>query len=43
MTEAAGAYSETDEQAILDAIARWVEKEVKPQAAALEHDDILVR
>ena len=40
MTEAAGAYSETDEQAILDAIAKWVEKEVKPQAAALEHDDI---
>lgn len=40
MSEAAPAYSETDEQAILDAIAKWVEKEVKPQAAELEHDDI---
>ncbi len=40
MTETANAYSESDEQAILDAIARWVEKEVKPQAAALEQDDI---
>ena len=40
MSEAARTYSETDEQAILDAIAKWVEKEVKPYAAELEHDDI---
>ena len=40
MTEAALSYSESDEQAILDTVARWVEKEVKPRAAALEHDDI---
>ena len=40
MSEKARAYSETDEQAILDAIARWVEKEVKPYATELEHDDI---
>ena len=40
MSEAAQTCSETDERAILDAIARWVEKEVKPYAAELEHDDI---
>ncbi|MDE0061579.1 MAG: acyl-CoA dehydrogenase family protein [Gammaproteobacteria bacterium] len=40
MTEAALSYSESDEQAILDTVSRWVEKEVKPHAAALEHDDI---
>ena len=40
MNEAARTCSETDERAILDAIARWVEKEVKPYAAELEHDDI---
>ena len=43
MTEAARGYSESDEQAILDTIARWVEREVKPRAAALEHDDIYPR
>ena len=40
MTEAALGYSESDEQAVLDTIARWVEREVKPRAAALEHEDI---
>ena len=40
MTEAALSYSESDEQAILDTVSRWVEKEVKPHAATLEHDDI---
>ncbi len=40
MSEAAQSYNEADEQAILDSIARWVEKEVKPYAAELEHDDI---
>ena len=40
MTAAAHSYSESDEQAILDTIARWVERDVKPQVAALEHDDI---
>ena len=43
MTEAALGYSESDEQAVLDTIARWVEREVKPRAAALEHDDIYPR
>ena len=40
MSEAPRTYSDTDEQAILDVIAKWVEKDVKPQAAELEHDDI---
>ena len=40
MSETARACSETDEQALLDAVARWVEKEVKPCAAELERDDI---
>ena len=40
MTAAAPGYSESDEQAILDTIARWVERDVKPEAAALERDDI---
>ncbi len=43
MSEAARAYSDTDEQAILDTVARWVEREVKPHAARLEHDDIYPR
>ena len=43
MTESAFSYSESDEQAILDTISRWVEREVKPRAAALEHDDIYPR
>ena len=34
MTDAA------DETALLDAIDRWLEKEVRPQAMRLEHDDI---
>ena len=32
-----------DEAALLDAIDRWLEKEVKPQAMRLEHDDIYPR
>ena len=40
MSEAARAYGEADEQAILDAIAKWVDKEVKPCAAELERDDV---
>ena len=43
MSGAARAYSDTDEQAILDTVARWVEREVKPHAARLEHDDIYPR
>ncbi len=33
-------YSDADEQALLDTIARWVEREVRPVAKAMEHDDI---
>ncbi len=40
MSGAERAYSEADERAILATIAKWVEKEVKPQAARLERDDI---
>ena len=40
MSEAARAYGEADERAILDAIAKWVDKEVKPCAAELERDDV---
>jgi len=29
-----------DEAALLDAIERWLEKEVRPQAMRLEHDDV---
>jgi alkylation response protein AidB-like acyl-CoA dehydrogenase len=32
-----------DEAALLDAIDRWLEKEVKPQAMRLEHDDTYPR
>ncbi len=32
-----------DDAALLDAIDRWLEKEVKPQAMRLEHDDIYPR
>ena len=32
-----------EEAALLDAIDRWLEKEVKPQAMRLEHDDIYPR
>ena len=32
-----------DEAALLDAIDRWLEKEVKPQAMRLEHDDVYPR
>ena len=32
-----------EEGALLDAIDRWLEKEVKPQAMRLEHDDIYPR
>ncbi len=33
-------YSKTDEQAILDVISRWLEREVKPQVMQMEHDDV---
>ncbi len=33
-------YGAADEQALLDAISKWVAGEVKPQAAALEQEDI---
>ena len=39
-TDTASSYSETDEQVILDMIARWVEREVKPVVMEMEHDDI---
>ena len=29
-----------EEAALLDAIERWLEKEVRPQVMRLEHDDI---
>src|SRR5687768_14090779 len=32
-----------DEAALLDAIDRWLEKEVKPQAMRMEHDDVYPR
>ena len=32
-----------EEAALLDAIGRWLEKEVRPQAMKLEHDDIYPR
>jgi alkylation response protein AidB-like acyl-CoA dehydrogenase len=32
-----------DDAALLDAIDRWLEKEVKPQAMRLEHDDVYPR
>ena len=35
-----GGYSERDERAMLDAIDRWVERDVKPQVMQMEHDDI---
>jgi len=33
----------TEEAALLDAIQRWLEKEVRPQVMRLEHDDIYPR
>jgi alkylation response protein AidB-like acyl-CoA dehydrogenase len=33
----------TEEAALLDAIERWLEKEVRPQVMRLEHDDIYPR
>ncbi len=36
-------HNDTDEQAILDAVSKWVDKEVKPRATALERDDIYPR
>ncbi len=33
----------SEEAALLDAIQRWLEKEVRPQAMRLEHDDIYPR
>ena len=33
-------YSEAEEQAMLDAIARWVDGEVRPVVMAMEHDDV---
>ena len=35
-----GGYSDLDERAMLDAIGRWVEREVKPQVMEMEHDDV---
>jgi alkylation response protein AidB-like acyl-CoA dehydrogenase len=35
--------SDSDDAALLDAIDRWLEKEVRPQAMRLEHDDIYPR
>ncbi len=39
MSQAQRAYSDTDEQVILDSIAKWVEKEVRPVAMDLERQD----
>ena len=33
-------YTDTDEQAILDSIARWLERDVKPVVAEMERDDV---
>jgi alkylation response protein AidB-like acyl-CoA dehydrogenase len=35
--------SDSDDAALLDAIDRWLDKEVRPQAMRLEHDDIYPR
>jgi alkylation response protein AidB-like acyl-CoA dehydrogenase len=35
--------SSNDDAALLDAIERWLEKEVRPQAMQLEHDDVYPR
>ncbi len=39
MADAAEAISEADERALLDAVARWLDKKVRPVAAALEDAD----
>ena len=39
MDTAERAYSDTDERVILDSIAKWVERDVKPVAMQLERDD----
>jgi len=36
---AAAPFSEDDERQMLDAIERWLEREVRPQVLALEHAD----
>src|SRR5688572_32647247 len=33
----------SDDAALLDAIDRWLDREVKPQAMRLEHDDVYPR
>jgi alkylation response protein AidB-like acyl-CoA dehydrogenase len=35
--------NDSDDAALLDAIDRWLEKEVRPQAMRLEHDDVYPR
>jgi alkylation response protein AidB-like acyl-CoA dehydrogenase len=40
MSHGARKTDPTDEAALLDAIERWLEKEVRPQVMRLEHDDI---
>ena len=30
----------SDERQILDAISKWLERDVRPKAHALEHDDV---
>ena len=32
--------NESEERQILDAISKWLERDVRPKAHALEHDDI---
>ena len=33
-------YSDSEEQAFLDVISRWLDREVKPQVMQMEHDDV---
>ncbi len=37
------ATSQEEETAILDAVGKWLERDVRPHVHALEHDDIDVR
>ena len=39
-TPAHASYSATDEQVILDTIARWLERDVKPVVMEMDHDDV---
>ncbi len=38
--EDATALTEADERQMLDAIEKWLEREVRPQVLELEHGDI---